>query len=113
MERRVRITFEELLDGETLIHKATLTTSAPEPGWDAKMAVKYEDNFGFWDIDCPAEHAFFEHLKSQSVCVICQRCDRLVRLMSTKTMCAPCVSALECGAPTTISKCRHDGSKPA
>ena len=50
-----------------MIHKATLTTSAPAPGEDAKMAVKYEDNFGFWEIDCPEEHAFFEHVKSQSV----------------------------------------------
>ena len=45
------------------------------------MAVKYEDNFGFWEIDCPEEHAFFENVKSQSVHAICQRCDPLVRLM--------------------------------
>jgi hypothetical protein len=75
------------------------------------MVVKYEDNFGFWDIDCPEEHAFFEHVKSQSVRAICQRCDRLVRLMPTKTMCAPCASALEGGAPTTMSRYRHAGPK--
>ena len=55
-----------------MIHKATLTTPAPEPGEDAKMAVKYEDNFGFWEIDCPDEHAFFEYVKSQSIRAICQ-----------------------------------------
>ena len=75
------------------------------------MATSYEDNFGFWEIDCPEEHAFFEHVKSQSVGAICQRCDRLVRLMSTKTICAPCAS--ECGAPTTMSKYRHAGRKTA
>ena len=64
----------------------------------------YEHNFGFWEIDCPEERAFFEHVKSQSVRAICQRCDRLVRLMPTKTMCSPCVSALEYGAPTMMSK---------
>jgi hypothetical protein len=31
----------------------TLTTSAPAPGGDAKMATSYEDNFGFWEIACP------------------------------------------------------------
>ena len=97
----------------TLIHKATLTTPGPEPGEDAKMAVKYEDNFGFWEIDCPDEHAFFENVKSQSIRAICQRCDRLVRLMPTKTMCAPCVSALECGAPRTMTKYRRAGPKTA
>jgi hypothetical protein len=101
------------LDGGTLIHKATLTTSAPAPGGDAKMAVKYEDNFGFWEIDCPEEVAFFEHVQSQSVRAICRRCSRMVRLMSTKTICAPCASALECGAPTAISKYRHTGPKTA
>ena len=77
------------------------------------MAVKYEDNFGFWEIDRPEEHAFFEHVKSQSVRAICQRCDRLVRLMPTKTMCAPCASALECGAPTSMKKNGHPAPKTA
>jgi hypothetical protein len=48
------------------------------------MTTSYEDNFGFWEIACPEDHAFFEHVKSQSVRAICQRCDRLVRLMPTK-----------------------------
>jgi hypothetical protein len=77
------------------------------------MAAIYEDNFGFWEIDCPEEHAFFKHVQSQSVGAICQRCDRLVRLMSTKTICAPCASALECGAPTAMSKYRDTSRKPA
>jgi hypothetical protein len=77
------------------------------------MATSYEDNFGFWEIDCSEERAFFEHVKSQSVCVICQRCDRLVLLMSTKTICAPCASALECGAPTVMNKYGHAGPKTA
>src|SRR5580658_352736 len=79
----------------------------------AHMATSYEDNFGFWEIDCPEERAVFEHVKSQSVCVICQRCDRLVRLMSTKTICAPCASALECGAPTVMNKYGNAGPKTA
>ena len=29
------------------------------------MATSYEDNFGFWEIACPEEHAFFEYVKSQ------------------------------------------------
>lgn len=75
------------------------------------MAAIYEDNFGFWEIDGPEERAFFEHVQNQSVRAICQRCNRLVRLMSTKTICAPCVSALECGAPTAMGEYGHAGPK--
>lgn len=67
------------------------------------MPAIYEDNFGFWEIDCPEEHAFFEHVQSKSVRAICRRRDQPVRLMSTKTMCAPCASALECGAPASMN----------
>jgi hypothetical protein len=67
---------------------------------------------GFWEIECAEERAFFEHFQRQSVRIICQRCDRLVRLMSTKTICAPCTSALECGAPTAMSKYATPGRKP-
>jgi hypothetical protein len=56
------------------------------------MAAVYEDNFGFWELDCSEEHAFFAHVQSKSARAICQRCKRLVRLMSTKTICCPCVS---------------------
>ena len=50
------------------------------------MAAVYEDNFGFWELDCPEEHAFFAHVQSKSARAICQRCKRLVRLMSTKAI---------------------------
>jgi predicted amidophosphoribosyltransferase len=68
------------------------------------MAAAYDDNFGFWDIDEPEERAFFEHVQRQSVSAICCRCQRPVRLMPTKTLCASCVSALESGAPTSINE---------
>jgi hypothetical protein len=68
------------------------------------MAAVYEDNFGFWELDCSEEHAFFANVQSKSARAICQRCKRLVRLMSTKTICSPCVSALECGAPASMNE---------
>jgi hypothetical protein len=69
-----------------------------------KMAAVYEDNFGFWDIDGQEEDAFFDYVQRQSVKRICDRCDRPVRLMPSKTLCASCVTALECGAPASMSK---------
>jgi hypothetical protein len=57
----------------------------------------YEHNFGFWEIDGQVEQAFFEDIQRE----------RRVRLMPPKTLCASCVSALECGAPTTMSRYRH------
>jgi hypothetical protein len=71
-----------------------------------KMAAPavYDDNFGFWDIDGQEEQAFFEYIQSQSVQKTCDRCDRPVRLMPSKTLCASCVTALECGAPASMSK---------
>ena len=77
------------------------------------MAAMYEDNFGFWQIDCPEEHAFFEHVQRQSVRAICQRRKRVVQLISNKTICARCVSALEYGAPTSMRKYGHAGPKTA
>jgi hypothetical protein len=71
------------------------------------MVTIYEDNFGFWEIDCSEELGFFAHVQSQSVAAICERCKRSVRLMPPKIMCAPCVSALECGAPTFMSEYGH------
>jgi hypothetical protein len=60
------------------------------------MVVRYEDNFGHWEIDCPEESAFFAHVQSQSVSAVCQRCKQAVRLaQSAKTICAPCVFALD------------------
>jgi hypothetical protein len=62
----------------------------------------YEDNFGFWDIDEPEERAFFEHVQRQSVFIACERCQRSIRLIPPKNLCATCVSALECGAPASM-----------
>jgi hypothetical protein len=69
-----------------------------------KMPAVYEDNFGFWAIDGQEEQAFFEYVQRQSVEKACDRCERRVRLMPPKTLCASCVAALECGAPASISK---------
>jgi hypothetical protein len=68
------------------------------------MPVAFDDNFGFWDIDESKERAFFEHVQRQSIRTICERCDQYARLMLPKTLCASCVSALECGAPTSMSE---------
>ena len=68
------------------------------------MAAVYEDNFGFWDIDGQEEQAFFEDVRRQSVQKTCERCDRRVRLMPSKTLCASCLTALECGAPASMSE---------
>jgi hypothetical protein len=73
----------------------------------------YEHNFGFWEIDGPVEQAFFEYIQRQSVQKTCDRCERRVRLMPPKTLCAICVGALECGAPTTMSRFAPPGRKPA
>ena len=69
-----------------------------------KMAAVYEDNFGFWDIDGQEEQAFFEDVRRQSVQKTCDRCERPVRLIPSKTLCASCVTALECGAPASMSE---------
>jgi hypothetical protein len=78
------------------------------------MAItSYEHNFGFWEIDGPVEQAFFEYIKSQSVQKTCDRCERRVWLMPPKMLCASCVSALECGAPTTMRRYRRTKPKTA
>jgi hypothetical protein len=64
----------------------------------------YEDNFGFWDTDGPEEQALFEHVQRQSVYINCERCERSVRLIPPKTLCATCVSALEYGAPSSMNE---------
>jgi hypothetical protein len=71
--------------------------------WGAQMLV-YEDNFGFWDVGGPDERAFFDHVKRQSVLIACERCERPVRLIPPKTLCASCVSALEYGAPVSMKE---------
>jgi hypothetical protein len=74
------------------------------------MAAAYEDNFGFWFIDGPEEQAFFAHVQGQSIDAVCKRCERPVRLMPTRDVCAVCICAIECGAPGSISE--YGGSKP-
>ena len=71
--------------------------------WGARM-LAYEDNFGFWDIGGPEERAFFDYVQRQSVLLPCERCERPVRLISPKTLCATCVSALEYGAPASMKE---------
>jgi hypothetical protein len=68
------------------------------------MIASYEDNFGYWEIDSSEESAFFVHVQNQSALINCERCSRSVRLLPTKTVCAACASALECGAPTSLRK---------
>jgi hypothetical protein len=81
------------------------------PLWGQRLHTKsslqmgvYEDNFGFWDIDGPEERALFEHVQRQSVYINCERCERFVRLIPPTTLCATCVSALECGAPSSMNE---------
>ena len=64
----------------------------------------YEDNFGFWDIGERDERAFFDHVRRRSVLIACERCERPVRLIPLKTLCASCVSALEYGAPISMKE---------
>jgi hypothetical protein len=68
------------------------------------MVAGYEDNFGFWDIDGQEEQAFFDHVQRESLPRTCDRCEQRVRLLASKTLCASCVTALECGAPESMSK---------
>jgi hypothetical protein len=77
------------------------------------VTTVYEHNFGFWEIDGQVEQAFFEHVQLQSVQRTCDRCERTVRLMPSKALCASCVTALEFGAPTTMSRYRHAEPKAA
>jgi hypothetical protein len=64
----------------------------------------YEDNFGFSSISRPEERAFFDFVRRQSVLTACERCERPVRLIPPKALCASCVSALEYGAPISMSE---------
>jgi hypothetical protein len=62
----------------------------------------YDDNYGFWDIGGLEDRAFFDHVQSRSVLIACERCERPVRLVPPKALCACCVSALEYGAPISM-----------
>src|SRR5258708_39615700 len=64
----------------------------------------YEDNFGFSNISEPEERVFFDFVRGQSVLTACERCERPVRLIPPKALCASCVSALEFGAPISMSE---------
>jgi hypothetical protein len=64
----------------------------------------YEDNFGFLNITEPEERAFFDFVRRQSVLTVCERCERPVRLIPPKALCASCISALEYGAPISMSE---------
>ena len=64
----------------------------------------YEDNFGYWDIGGLDERAFFDFVRRQSVLTACERCERPVRLIPPKALCASCVSALEYGAPALMEE---------
>ena len=66
------------------------------------MTILYDDNFGYWHVDDAEELAFLKYVQSQSVSRSCERCRGAVRLTPPKLLCAPCVSALECGAPLSI-----------
>jgi hypothetical protein len=72
-----------------------------DPDGGVQMLV-YEENFGFWDISGPEERAFFDHVRLQGVLIACERCEKPVRLIPPKTLCASCVSALEYGAPISM-----------
>jgi hypothetical protein len=62
----------------------------------------YEDNYGFLNISEPEDKAFFDFVRRQSVLIACDRCERPVRLIPPKALCASCVSALEYGAPASM-----------
>ena len=66
--------------------------------------LAYEDNFGFLNIREPEERAFFDYVRRQSVLIACERCERPVRLIPPKALCASCVSALEYGAPASMKE---------
>jgi hypothetical protein len=66
--------------------------------------LAYEDNFGFWEINGSEEQAFFDYVRRQGVLIACERCERPVRLITPKTLCASCVCALEYGAPASMKE---------
>jgi hypothetical protein len=68
------------------------------------MVAGYEDNFGFWDIEGQEEQSFFDYVQRESFPKTCDRCARQVRLLPSKALCASCVTALECGAPESMSE---------
>jgi hypothetical protein len=64
----------------------------------AKYGARYEDNFGFYELEAdPDEKAFLEHVKASSSPATCERCLEPVRLLPGRTRCARCLEALEFG----------------
>src|ERR1700730_15081449 len=53
----------------------------------------YEDNFASSTIREPEERAFFDFVRRQSVLTLCERCERPVRLIPPKALCASCLRA--------------------
>lgn len=65
----------------------------------ARYGDKYEDNFGFYELEAdPDEKAFFDHVRALSLATTCARCLEAVRLMPGRKLCARCLEALEFGA---------------
>lgn len=66
---------------------------------NARYGAKYEDNFGFYDLEAdPDEKAFLEHMRASSRPTKCRRCLEVVRLMPGRKLCARCLEAIEFGA---------------
>ena len=52
----------------------------------SKYGAKYEDNFGFYDLEAdPDEAAFLEHVKASSTLKKCRRCHEPVKLRPKRT----------------------------
>jgi hypothetical protein len=58
----------------------------------------------FSNINEPEERAFFDFVRRQSVLTACERCERSVRLIPPKALCASCISALEYGAQALMKE---------
>ena len=64
----------------------------------ARYGDKYEDNFGFYDLESdPDEKAFLAHVRASSKLTKCARCLERVRLMPGRKRCARCCEAVEFG----------------
>jgi hypothetical protein len=64
----------------------------------SKYGNRYEDNFGFYDMQAdPNEEDFFIFVRANSKPATCTRCLEPVRLMPGRERCARCCEALEFG----------------
>jgi hypothetical protein len=64
----------------------------------SKYGEKYEDNFGFYELEAdPDEKAFLAHVRASSRPTTCGRCLEAVRLLPGRETCARCLEALEFG----------------